>query len=272
MLTRVHHVGLVVRKLEDGLAFWQDALGLRVSVQATVPDQGVKAALLPIGRSEIELLEPINANGGVGKFLENRGEGLHHVCFETPAVAAELDAARAQGFPLIDEAPRPGLAGSICFLHPKGTRGVLVEFATPPPGSHHHGACGQGPTAGLALREITARSREAQSAAALYTSKLGLAVDAGSDPRPGAIVAAVTVGGVRLCFVSADAQSAGAEAAALRGDLEANGEGVAGLVLEVTDLGAAQSALARFTPTPDSHGFSLDPAKCHGVPLSFRHG
>src|SRR5207247_2172672 len=83
---------------------------------------GVRAALLPIGRSEIELLEPIGADGGVAKFLERRGEGLHHVCFETPDVAAELAAARAKGLPLIDEAPRQGLAGMICFLHPKGTR------------------------------------------------------------------------------------------------------------------------------------------------------
>src|SRR4029453_7782155 len=148
MLTRVHHVGLVVRRLEDGLAFWQDALGLRVSKQATVRDQGVKAALLPIGRSEIELLEPIDPAGGVAKFLEKRGEGLHHVCFETPDVASELERARGAGFPLIDEKPRAGLAGTICFLHPKGTRGVLVEIATPPAGEtrpHTAGRVGAGP-------------------------------------------------------------------------------------------------------------------------------
>ena len=88
MLRRVHHVGLVVRRLEDGLAFWQDLLGLEVSKQATVRDQGVRAALLPIGRSEIELLEPIDEAGGVAKFLARRGEGLHHVCFETADVGA----------------------------------------------------------------------------------------------------------------------------------------------------------------------------------------
>ena len=136
MLTRVHHVGLVVRRLEDGFAFWRDTLGLRVAKEATVRDQGVRAALLPIGRSEIELLEPIDAAGGVAKFLERRGEGLHHVCFETPDVAAELGAARGAGLPLIDQAPRPGLAGMIGFLHPKGTCSVLVEFATPPLGAH----------------------------------------------------------------------------------------------------------------------------------------
>src|SRR5207247_6307577 len=174
VLARVHHVGLGVRRLEDGVAFWRDALGLRISRQATVRDQGVRAALLPIGRSEIELLEPVDPGGGVAKFLERRGEGLHHVCFETPEVAAELAAVRAKGLPLIDQAPRPGLAGMICFLHPKGTRGVLVELATPPPGAHAPGP-GTGPLAGLALVEVSARSREAASAADLFATQLGLA-------------------------------------------------------------------------------------------------
>jgi len=269
MLTRVHHVGLVVRKLEDGLAFWQDTLGLRVSQQATVQDQGVKAALLPIGRSEIELLEPISSAGGVAKFLEKRGEGLHHVCFETPEVAAELAAAKAQGFPLIDEAPRAGLAGMICFLHPKGTRGVLVEFATPPPGSHHHGPCGSGALTGLALREVTARSRESQSAAALFATKLGLAVDQRAV-GPGLTAAAVTVGGVRLAFVSADSHSAGPDAAAMRAEVEALGEGLSGLVLEVPDPAAAATTLAHLAPRPSPNGFSLPADGCHGVPLSLQ--
>src|SRR5262249_4536057 len=102
MFTRLHHVGLVVRRLADGLGRWRDVLGLATSAQATVQDQGVRAALLPIGRSEIELLEPVNPDGGVAKFLERRGEGLHHVCFETPDVGADLVAARSAGLPLID--------------------------------------------------------------------------------------------------------------------------------------------------------------------------
>jgi methylmalonyl-CoA/ethylmalonyl-CoA epimerase len=247
MLTRVHHVGLVVRRLEDGLAFWQDLLGLRVSKQASVQDQGVRAALLPIGRSEIELLEPINSNGGVGKFLEKRGEGLHHVCFETPDVTAELAAARGKGLPLIDEAPRPGLAGTICFLHPKGTRGVLVEFATPPAGDTHHGTAGSGPMAGLALAEVTARSRDATAAAELFASKLAL-------ERLGTDV--VATGGVRLHFVADDA----------------DGEGLSGLVLDVADLAAARPALTAFGPSADAHDFHLDPGRCHGVPLRFQRG
>jgi methylmalonyl-CoA/ethylmalonyl-CoA epimerase len=129
MLTRVHHVGLVVRRLEDGLAFWQDALGLHVSKQATVPDQGVKAALLPIGRSEIELLEPIDPAGGVAKFLEKRGEGLHHVGYRVDDCAKALAEVIAAGGKAIDKEPRPGSRGTtVAFIHPKGSFGTLIEL------------------------------------------------------------------------------------------------------------------------------------------------
>jgi methylmalonyl-CoA/ethylmalonyl-CoA epimerase len=266
MFTRLHHVGLVVRRLEDGLALWRDGFGLEVSAQATVQDQGVKAALLPIGRSEIELLEPVNPDGGVAKFLEKRGEGLHHVCLETPDVGADLAAARAAGFPLIDQAPRKGLAGMICFLHPKGTCGVLTEFATPPAGSHHASASGRGALQGLALREVTARSKDPEAAARLFHDKLGLA-RAGTAARPGAVLAAVEVGGVRLCFVGPEPAATAGDAAAIRADLERSGEGIAALVLEVADPAAAESALAPLGGRRDGNGVRLDPARCHGVPL-----
>lgn len=266
MFTRLHHVGLVVRRLEDGLALWRDVLGLEVSVQATIEDQGVKAALLPIGRSEIELLEPVNPNGGVAKFLEKRGEGLHHICLETPDVGADLAAARAAGFPLIDEFPRKGLAGMICFLHPKGTRGVLTEFATPPPGSHHHGPCGHGPFHGIALREVASRSRDPEAAATLFQTKFGLVRDQAAPPA-GTAVAAVTIGGVRLCFVGADTTSTNPAAVALAAEIDANGEGIAGLVLEVADPLATEAALRPLGGHRHGAGMTLDPARCHGVPL-----
>ena len=131
MLKKIHHVGVVVPDLEQAMKFWRDLLGLRLARSAIVQDQGVKAALLQAGDSEIELLEPLNPENGVGKFLARRGGGLHHVCFETEDVDRELAAARAKGIQLIDQKPRPGLAGMICFLHPKATRGVLVEYAQP---------------------------------------------------------------------------------------------------------------------------------------------
>ncbi len=131
MLKRIHHVGVVVPSLEQGYRFWRDLLGLELTKTATIAEQGVKAALLKVGDSEIELLEPLSPDSGVGKFLARRGGGLHHICFESDDVARELEAARDKGLPLIDQKPRPGLAGMICFLHPKATRGVLVEYAQP---------------------------------------------------------------------------------------------------------------------------------------------
>lgn len=131
MLKKIHHVGVVVPDLDRAMVFWRDLLGLHLTKSAIIEDQGVKAALLQAGETEIELLEPLNPDNGVGKFLARRGGGLHHVCFETADVAAELEEARARGIQLIDQKPRPGLAGMICFLHPKATRGVLVEYAQP---------------------------------------------------------------------------------------------------------------------------------------------
>ena len=131
MLKKIHHVGIVVDDLEKAMKFWRDLLGLALVKTAVVQDQGVKAALLKAGESEIELLEPLAPESGVGRFLSRRGGGLHHVCFETDDVQAELSRSRAKGTQLIDQQPRPGLAGMICFLHPKATRGVLVEYAQP---------------------------------------------------------------------------------------------------------------------------------------------
>ncbi len=131
MLKRIHHVGVVVPNLEAGLRFWRDALGMRLTKSAIIEEQGVRAALLEVGGSEIELLEPLSAENAVGRFLARRGGGLHHVCFETDDVARELAGAKEKGLQLIDQAPRKGLAGMICFLHPKATRGVLVEYAQP---------------------------------------------------------------------------------------------------------------------------------------------
>ena len=131
MLKKIHHVGVVVPNLDESLRFWRDTLGLHFTKSATIQDQGVRAALLKVGESEIELLEPLNPDNGVGKFLARRGGGMHHMCFETDSVELELDGARAKGLALIDQKPRPGLAGMICFLHPKATRGVLIEYAQP---------------------------------------------------------------------------------------------------------------------------------------------
>jgi methylmalonyl-CoA/ethylmalonyl-CoA epimerase len=270
MLSRVHHVGLVVRRLEDGFALWRDRFGLEVAKQATVADQGVRAALLPIGNSEIELLEPIGSDSGVARFLAKRGEGLHHICLQSDDVAADLAAARTRGLPLIDERPRPGLAGQICFLHPKGTRGALVEFAQPPTGEHHHAPARSGPLADLSLHEVTIQTRDAASAADLFADAFALP-RAAADGPPGLTATAVRAGAVRLVFLAAEAGAASAEAAAFRSRVESAGEGLLGLVLTVRAIAAAAAALEALAPVEvASQSFTLLPARCHGVPLDVR--
>jgi methylmalonyl-CoA epimerase len=131
VIQKVHHVGIAVRDLEAALRFYRDLLGLHVHKQSVVEEQGVKAALLTVGESEIELLEPTGPDTPVGRFLARRGEGLHHICFQTDDVARELEELKAKGVELVDQQPRQGLAGLICFLHPRAHHGVLVELAQP---------------------------------------------------------------------------------------------------------------------------------------------
>lgn len=131
MIKKLHHVAIVVRSLEEACRFYRDTLGLSLHKDTVLEDQGVKAAVLTLGDSELELLEPIDPEGGVARFLERRGEGIHHICFQTDDVRGELADLRERGVELIDQEPRRGLAGLVCFLHPRAHHGVLVELAQP---------------------------------------------------------------------------------------------------------------------------------------------
>ncbi len=131
-VVRIHHTGMVVRSLQDAYAFYRDALSLRLVKEAVMEDQGVKAALFDIGNSFIELLEPIDPDFGIARFLETRGEGLHHVCLEVADINASLADLKAKNVELIDEEPREGLTGDIAFIHPRGLHGVLVELVHGP--------------------------------------------------------------------------------------------------------------------------------------------
>src|SRR5256886_14920614 len=124
-MRRIHHVGVVVRRLADAYGFYRDVLGLPLLKEKTIAEQGVRAALLAGGDTEIELLEPLDAASGIGRFLARHGEGLHHLCFETPDVGGALVGLKDRGAELIDTAPRAGLAGQIAFLHPRACCGVL---------------------------------------------------------------------------------------------------------------------------------------------------
>jgi len=131
MIKKVHHVGVVVRDMEQAMRFYRDTLGLPVHKLQTIQEQGVEAALLTLGDSEIELLEPVVPDTGIARYLERKGEGLHHVCFQVDDVERALFDLKEKGTELIDQQTRIGIAGRICFLHPTAMDGTLVELCQP---------------------------------------------------------------------------------------------------------------------------------------------
>jgi methylmalonyl-CoA epimerase len=125
----IHHLGVAVDDLDAAIERYASLFGATVEHRERVDDQGVEAASLRVGGSRVELLEPLDPETPVGRFLAKRGPGMHHVAFEVDDVAAELDRLRAEGAELIDEAPRRGLFGlQVAFVHPEATGGVLAEF------------------------------------------------------------------------------------------------------------------------------------------------
>lgn len=131
--TQIDHVGIAVRDLEAAVAEYRSALGLEPVHRERVEDQGVDEVLFGVGASYIQLLAPTGPDTPVGRFLERRGEGVHHVGYRVTDVAATLDRLRLAGVPLVDERPRPGSRGTtVAFAHPKGFHGVLVELVQEP--------------------------------------------------------------------------------------------------------------------------------------------
>jgi len=125
---KIDHIGIVVHDIQEALQVYEAALGLPLRQIAAVPDQQVEVAFFPIGESNIELVQPTADGTGIAKFLEKRGEGIHHICLEVADIQAALDRLKAHEVPLIDEVPRQGAHGRVAFLHPKGMHGVLVEL------------------------------------------------------------------------------------------------------------------------------------------------
>jgi methylmalonyl-CoA/ethylmalonyl-CoA epimerase len=129
MIKRIDHVAIAVKNLNEAVNTFEKLFGLKPAKIEEVPDQGVKAAMIHIGDTELEFIEPIDPNSGVAKFLENKGEGIHHICLEVEDTDEELKQLEAKGAKLIDKQGRKGLAGKIGFIHPKSVSGVLTELA-----------------------------------------------------------------------------------------------------------------------------------------------
>jgi methylmalonyl-CoA/ethylmalonyl-CoA epimerase len=127
--THIEHIGIAVKSLTEAISFYEKVLGLTCYAIEEVKDQKVKTAFFRIGQTKIELLESTDPNGPVGKFIEKKGEGVHHIAFAQEDIAASLKNAEENGVQLIDKNPRKGAEGlNIGFLHPKSTFGVLMEF------------------------------------------------------------------------------------------------------------------------------------------------
>lgn len=135
MVTKINHIAILVPDLEEGAGFWADALGLPVSKIEDIAEQQVRIAFLPVGDSNIELLEPTDESSGVARYLKKKGPGLHHICLEVDDIEETLQRLKDANVQLIDEVPRAGEDGvRLAFIHPKATGGTLVELYEIPPG------------------------------------------------------------------------------------------------------------------------------------------
>ncbi len=124
----INHVCIAVKDIDETMRFYRDVFGVGTDEIVGIEDQDVKAALVQVGGSQLEFIQPTDPSGGVAKFIERRGEGVHHICFEVENLPETLRRLDERGIQLIDKAPRQGLSGSIGFIHPKATRGVLIEL------------------------------------------------------------------------------------------------------------------------------------------------
>ena len=126
---KIDHLGIAVKSFKGVESFWTDVLGLEFKGSETIEDQKVITTFVPVGESEVELLESTSSDGPVARYIEKKGEGIQHVAFQVENLETALEELKKKGIRLIDEKPRMGAGGSkIAFLHPKATKGVLVEL------------------------------------------------------------------------------------------------------------------------------------------------
>jgi methylmalonyl-CoA/ethylmalonyl-CoA epimerase len=127
-LIKINHIAVAVEDIDAALSFWRDALGLRLDHVEEVPSQKARVAFLPLGESEVELVQPTSPDTGTAKFLAERGPGIHHLCLEVQDITGMLAQLKAAGVRLINETPQELEGRRIAFVHPKSTGGVLIEF------------------------------------------------------------------------------------------------------------------------------------------------
>jgi methylmalonyl-CoA/ethylmalonyl-CoA epimerase len=128
MFNNIDHIGIVVHSIDESLKTYCEQLGFRLLERVAIPEQLVEAAFLDAGNGTIELIAPTDSTSGTARYLQNRGEGTHHICFAVDDIVVALAELRAQGVRLIDETPRQGVHGLVAFVHPKATHGTMIEL------------------------------------------------------------------------------------------------------------------------------------------------
>ncbi|MBW8005938.1 MAG: methylmalonyl-CoA epimerase, partial [candidate division NC10 bacterium] len=134
MIKRLAHIAIAVRSVDEASRFFEQVLGLHRERTEVVATEKAKVAFFPLGETELELVEGTEKGNPLERFLEKRGEGIHHICLEVANLEATLGQLREAGVPLLDETPRPGADGTrVAFIHPKGAHGILIELVEKPP-------------------------------------------------------------------------------------------------------------------------------------------
>ncbi|GAA4318477.1 methylmalonyl-CoA epimerase [Flaviaesturariibacter amylovorans] len=134
-MQKVEHIGIAVKSLETSVPLFEKLLDTACYKTEEVASEGVRTAFFQTGPNKIELLESTTEDGVIRKFIEKKGEGIHHIAFDVADIRAEMARLQAEGFTLLNPEPKPGADGKlVCFLHPKGTNGVLIELCSPAPG------------------------------------------------------------------------------------------------------------------------------------------
>ncbi|MGB9678925.1 MAG: methylmalonyl-CoA epimerase [Thermoanaerobacteraceae bacterium] len=129
MISKIDHIGIAVKSIEEAAKFYEDVMGLKIKDIEIVEEQKVKTAFIPIGEGEFELLESTSEDGPIAKFIEKKGEGIQHIALRVENIEQKLKDLKAKGIKLIDEVPRYGAGGAkIAFIHPKSTNGILLEL------------------------------------------------------------------------------------------------------------------------------------------------
>jgi len=130
VVTKIDHIGIAVKNLDETLKFYEDVMGIKCTSKEEVEEQKVRVAFLPVGDSEVELLESTTDDGPIARFIEKKGEGIQHIAFKVDNIEEAIKDLQEKGVRLIDEKPRYGAGGArIAFLHPKATSGVLIEIS-----------------------------------------------------------------------------------------------------------------------------------------------